>query len=72
MWGEGGFCPICKIYWGGFCPHQQKRAGGILSGGDFVRIPCKAASIVQYNLGTEFSFETVTFYFYCNRESNHK
>ena len=32
----GGFCPICKIYWGGFCPRQQKRVGGILSGGDFV------------------------------------
>ena len=37
----GGFCPICKIYWGGFCPSQQKRVGGILSGGDFVRIPAK-------------------------------
>ena len=24
----GGFCPIYKIYWGGFCPRQQKRVGG--------------------------------------------
>ena len=33
--GGWGFCPICKIYWDGFCPSQQKRVGGILSGGGF-------------------------------------
>ena len=33
-WGWVGFCPICKIYWGGgFCPCQQKKSGGIPSGG---------------------------------------
>ena len=24
---------------GGFCPSHKKKSGGILSGGDFVRIP---------------------------------
>ena len=32
----GGFCPICKMYWGGFCPRQQKRVGGdSVRGGGF-------------------------------------
>ena len=31
--GGGGFCPICKIYWGGFCPRQQKRVEGFCPGG---------------------------------------
>ena len=37
--GGGGFCPSCISDWGVFCPSIQKTVGGILSGGDFVRIP---------------------------------
>ena len=46
----GGFCPICKIYWGEFCPSKQKRVcvcgggggGGDSVRGDFVWIPLNA------------------------------
>ena len=42
--GGGGFCPICKIYWGGFCPSQQKRVGGILFGGGILSYTQKILS----------------------------
>ena len=32
MGGGGGFCPICKIYWG-ILSSSPKKSGGILSGG---------------------------------------
>ena len=35
--GSGGDSVLFARYTGGeFCPRQQKRVGGILSGGDFV------------------------------------
>ena len=33
---------------GGFCPSHQKRVGGILSGGDFVRIPACLFAAYRY------------------------
>ena len=35
----GGILSYLQVVLGGFCPSKQKRVGGILSGGDFVRIP---------------------------------
>ena len=37
--GGGGILSYLQDILGGFCPSQQKRVGGIMSGGDFVRIP---------------------------------
>ena len=34
--GGGGILSYLQDILGGFCPRQQKRVGGILSGGDFV------------------------------------
>ena len=34
--GIGGILSYLQDILGGFCPRQQKRVGGILSGGDFV------------------------------------
>ena len=34
--GSGGILSYLQDVLGGFCPRQQKRVAGILSGGDFV------------------------------------
>ena len=62
MWGEGGFCPICKIYWGGdsvlvnkkewgggFCP------GGILSGYPSTPPPLKINSFIYLSILGQFT-----------------
>ena len=62
----GGFCPICKIYWGGFCPSQQKRVGGgkILSGGGGGFCPdtanCCFFHVVAHMFAALYSTETIT------------
>ena len=47
--GSGGILSYLQDILGGFCPRQQKRVGGILSGGDFVLHSIKSHDFNIYN-----------------------